>query len=283
MWGLSFAFIEVALRGIGPIWIVVGRTGVGAIVLLAVLRLRGRGLPRSPALWGHLLVLGVFANALPWMAVAWAQQWIPSGLAALLMAMVPTSTLLVSAAFRIERLTSRRMGALAIALSGVALTVAAEATGPGRVSAIAVVMAATFLYAVGAVYASRWVSGNEGALTIAAGQVTMAFLVALPAALLFETRPNLAALTPGVIGSMLALGAIGTGAAFVVFYTLIERVGATNTTLVTYLIPFIAVVAGAVLLGERLSPVALLGGALIIGGVWLAQRWTGDGTPRASV
>jgi drug/metabolite transporter (DMT)-like permease len=77
-----------------------------------------------------------------------------------------------------------------------------------------------------------------------------------------------------VAGAVMALGAVGTGAAFLVFYTLIERVGATNTTLVTYLIPLVGVVAGAVVLGERLALAAMAGGGLIIAGVWLAQRGT---------
>jgi hypothetical protein len=80
-----------------------------------------------------------------------------------------------------------------------------------------------------------------------------------------------------VLGAVTALGALGTGAAFLVFYTLIERVGATNTTLVTYLIPLVAVIAGAVVLGERLGLAALVGGVLIVGGVWLAQRGTRTG------
>jgi drug/metabolite transporter (DMT)-like permease len=274
MWGLSFLFIEIALRGIGPLWIVVGRTGVGAAVLLLILRVRGKRLPRTARMWRHLLVLGIFANALPWIGAAWGQQWLPSGLVALLMAAVPTSTLVVSAAMGMERFTLPRIAGLTLALAGVGLTVAAESAEPGRIMAIAAVIGATMMYAVGAVYASRWVSGNEAVLTIATGQVSMAFLVSLPAAILLEPLPAATGLTGPVLGSVLALGAVGTGAAFVIFYTLIERVGATNTTLVTYLIPLIAVIAGAIVLGERLALPALAGGGLIIAGVWLAQKGT---------
>jgi drug/metabolite transporter (DMT)-like permease len=274
MWGLSFLFIEIALRGLGPMWIVVGRTGVGALVLLTVLRLRGRRLPASARLWGQVLILGVVTNAVPWSAVAWAQQSLPSGLVALLMAAVPTSTLLVSVAIGLERFTPARIAGLALALSGVALTVAGDATDPGRLVAIGVIVVATIMYASGAVYANQRVSGNASALTIATGQVITAFLVTVPVALLLDPLPDPQALTPAVLAAVTALGALGTGAAFLVFYTLIERVGATNTTLVTYLIPLVAVVAGAVVLGERLGVAALAGGLLIVGGVWLAQRGT---------
>jgi drug/metabolite transporter (DMT)-like permease len=282
MWGLSFLFIEVALRGLTPLWIVAGRTLVGGAFLLVVLRLRHQPLPRSARLWGHLLVLGVVSNAVPWGAVAWAQQAIPSGLAALLMALVPTSTLLVSVLLGMERFSPTRALGLLLALGGVGLTVAADLDDPGRLIAIAVIVTATVLYALGAVYAKRFVSGTASALTIATGQVLSAGGVSLIGALLLDPRPTAAeALAPTVLGAVLALGTLGTGAAFLVFYVLIERVGATNTTLVTYLIPLVAVVAGAVVLGERLPPEALGGGALIGIGIWLAQRGTRPGPVEA--
>jgi drug/metabolite transporter (DMT)-like permease len=274
IWGLSFLFIEMALRGLGPVWIVMGRTGVGAFFLLSVLRLRGQRLPRAGRMWSHLLVLGVFTNAIPWTGAAWAQQSLPSGLVALLMAGVPTSTLVVSVAFGLEHFTMARLAGLCLALSGVALTVAGDPSDPGRLLAIGVVVAATVMYACGAVYANQYVSGTVSPLVIATGQVLMAFLVVVPAALLLDPLPRLEAVTPAVGGAVLALGALGTGAAFLLFYTLIERVGATNTMLVTYLIPLVAVAAGTVFLGERIGLPALFGGMLIIVGVWLAQKGT---------
>jgi drug/metabolite transporter (DMT)-like permease len=274
MWGLSFLFIEVALRGLTPLWIVAGRTLVGALFLLLVLRARRQPIPRATRLWGHLFVLGVVSNAVPWGAVAWAQQAIPSGLAALLMALVPTSTLVVSVLLGMERFSPGRALGLLLALGGVGLTVAADLSDTGRLIAIAVIVAATILYALGAVYAKRFVSGTASPLTIATGQVASAGVVSLVGALVLDPLPTVEALTPTVLGSVVALGTLGTGAAFLVFYILIDRVGATNTTLVTYLIPLVAVVAGAVVLGERLPPEALAGGALIGVGIWLAQRGT---------
>ena len=274
MWGCSFLFIKVALDGVTPLWIVVGRTGVGAVVLLVVLHLRGRRLSRARALWIHLLVLGILSNAVPWAAVAWAQQAIPSGLAALLLAVVPSSTLIVSAVIGLERITLIRAIGLLLALAGVGATVAADLEDPGRVVAIVTIIGATLLYACGAVYAKRNVSGINAPLVIATGQVLTAFAVALPAALLLEPVPRPAELTVPVVGAVIALGVFGTGLAFLLFYMLIARVGATNTTMVTYLIPIVAVVAGAVVLGERLGLAALAGGVLIGLGIWLAQRGT---------
>jgi drug/metabolite transporter (DMT)-like permease len=286
MWGLSFLFIEIALRELGPLWIVAGRTVVGGLVLLVLLRLRGRRLPRGRRVWGHLLVLGSVNNALPWAGVAAAQRSLPSGLVALLIALVPTSTLLVSAAAGIERITPARIGGLVLALGGVAAIVGGDLDDTGRVLAVLTVMGATVLYAIGAVYAKRTLSGRVPALQLATGQVLCAALVTIPAAWVFEGPITASTpLAPATLLAVTALGGFGTGAAFYLFYVLIERVGATNSTLTTYLIPLVAIVAGALLLDERLGWSALLGGALIGAGVYVSQRSAGrplpaaDGTP----
>lgn len=272
LWGLSFLFIEVALRELTQLWIVAGRTAVGGATLLVVLRVRGRSLPRGRHVWGHLLVLGSVNNALPWAMVAWGQQALPSGLTALLMALVPLSTLLVAASIRLERLTPARVAGLLLALTGVGLIVGADVDQPGRVAAVVAVVLATVLYAVGAVYAKRTVSGRVPALSLATGQVLAATLVSVPAALLVDGAPSPTGLSTTVGAAVVALGVGGTGLAFLLFYRLIERVGATNATLTTYLIPVVAVVAGAVVLGERLGLSALLGGATIGAGIWISQR-----------
>jgi drug/metabolite transporter (DMT)-like permease len=273
MWGLSFLFVELALRELGPVWIVAGRTAVGGTVLVVLLHLRGRRLPTRPRMWGHLLVLGTINNAVPWTALAWAQQFLPSGLTALLMAIVPTSTLLVSALVGLERITPKRLLGLLLALGGVGAIVADDLEQPGRVVAVLVVVAATVLYAGGAVYAKTFVSGNLPPLVLATGQVLSAALVTIPVALLFDpVRPVLAELTPTTLMAVGLLGALGTGFAFLLFYMLIERVGATNATMTTYLIPLVAIVAGAVVLDERLGLAAAIGGGLIVTGIWLAQR-----------
>lgn len=275
MWGLSFLFMEISLRELAPLWIVVGRTGVGGLVLLTLLAVRRTGLPSRLRTWGHLLILGSINNAAPWAGIAWAQQSLPSGLAALLMAIVPTSTLLVSALVGLERITRRRLLGLVLALGGVAAIVLGDLGEPGRVIAVLVVVAATLAYAAGAVYTKSFVSGTLAPLPLATGQVICATAVSIPVALAVEgTPPALTALSGATLTSVLLLGTLGTGLAYFVFYTLIARVGATNTTMVTYLIPLVAIVAGAVVLGERLGVPALVGGGLIVLGIWLAQRST---------
>ena len=278
MWGLSFLFMEVALREIGPIWIVAGRTTVGGLVVLAILLVRRMQLPRGAGLWGRLLILGLINNAAPWTMLAWAQQTLPSGLTGLLMAIVPTSTLVVAASVGLERITPRRLTGLLLALAGVGVIVGADIEQPGRVVAVAVVVLATVLYATGAVFAKSRVSGHAPPLALATGQVLSAAVITVPLALLVEGPVAPTSLAGTTIASVAALGTFGTGLAFLAFYTLVARVGATNATLTTYLIPIVAVVAGALVLDERLGPSAFAGGVLILIGIWLAQR--APGPPR---
>ncbi|MFO7778476.1 MAG: DMT family transporter [Nitriliruptoraceae bacterium] len=271
MWGLSFLFIELALRDLGPLWIVTGRTVIGGALLLSVVLVRG-GLPRGGGLWLRLLALGIVNNALPWAAIAWAQQRLPSGLTGLLMAIVPTTTLLVAAAVGLERITPRRLLGLLLAMAGVAVIVGGDIEQPGRVVAVLAVVLATLGYAMGAVFAKSQLSGLAPPLAIATGQVVSAAAVTLPVAWFVEGTPQLSGLAPTTLLAMTLLGAFGTGLAFLVFYTLVARVGATNATLTTYLIPIVAVVAGTWLLDERLGVSAMIGGGLILVGIWLAQH-----------
>ncbi|MFP4311724.1 MAG: DMT family transporter [Nitriliruptoraceae bacterium] len=279
MWGLSFLFIELALRDLTPIWIVALRTVVGGATLLGLLALRRGSLPRTRRLWGTVLLLGVVNNAAPWTLLAWAQQSLPSGLAGLLMALVPTSTLLVAAAVGLERLTRTRLAGLLLALVGVAAIAGGDLEQPGRVLAVIAVVAATLLYALGAVLAKQRASGTAPPLTIAAGQVLGAAVVSTPVALATSGPLEVAGVSGRSWLAVSLLGMLGTGLAFLVFYVLVERVGATNATLTTYLIPIVAVVAGAVVLDERLGPSALVGGALILAGIWLAQRAASHSPP----
>lgn len=272
MWGLSFLLISVLLSALTPLWINAARAAVGSLALLTILRIRGVRLPRDRRTWGHLVVLGTMTNAIPWTAIAWALQFLPSGLAALIMALVPTSTLIVAVAVRLEHLTTTRIAGLLLALGGVAVIIGEDLDDTGRLLAILAAIGATLLYAFGSVYAKRRLSGRHRPLSIAAGQILAAALVTTPVAFAWSQPPAFDRIDGAVILSLLALGALGTGVAFVAFYRLIERVGATNATMVTYLIPVVAVTAGSLVLGERLGVAALVGGALVIAGIRLSQR-----------
>lgn len=272
MWGCSFLFIKVAVDVVAPLWIVALRCVIGASLLLVILRIRGTRLPRGRRIWLDLTLLAALGNAIPWALLAWATQYLPSGLVAVVNALAPTSTMLIAMAIGLESAALRRFVGLAIALGGTALAVSGDLGAPGTAVAAVAIVIATVSYGGGTVYAKQRVSGTQPPLAIATGQVVMAALLSLPVALLASPAPELAAVTLPIAGSLVALGVFGTGLAFYTFYALIEGVGATSAVMVTYLIPVVALLAGAVVLGEVLTLVVVAGTALTIGGVWLAQR-----------
>lgn len=272
MWGCSFLFIKVAVDHVTPLWIVALRCIIGAALLLAILRLRGTRLPRGRRIWLDLTLLAALGNAIPWALLAWATQYLPSGLVAVVNALAPTSTMLIAMAFALESAALRRFVGLAIALGGTALAVSGDLGAPGTAAAAVAIVVATISYGGGTVYAKQHVSGTQPPLAIATGQVAVAALLSLPVALATGPVPAFTSLPWNVVGSLLALGVFGTGLAFLTFYALIENVGATSAVMVTYLIPVVALLAGAVVLGEPITVVVVAGTALTIGGVWLAQR-----------
>jgi drug/metabolite transporter (DMT)-like permease len=272
MWGCSFLFIKVAVDVVTPLWIVALRCVIGAALLLAILRLRGTPLPRGRRTWIDLTLLAALGNAIPWALLAWATQYLPSGLVAVVNALAPTSTMLIAMAFSLESPALRRFVGLAIALGGTALAVSGDLGAPGTALAAVAIVLATVSYGGGTVYAKQHVSGRHPPLAIATGQVAVAAVLSLPVALLTGPAPAFTSLPLTVVAALLALGVFGTGLAFLTFYALIENVGATSAVMVTYLIPVVALLAGAVVLSEPITVVVVAGTALTITGVWLAQR-----------
>jgi drug/metabolite transporter (DMT)-like permease len=284
VWGCTFLFIEVAVRVVSPLWIVASRTLLGASVLLVVLALRRIALPRGAGLWGHLVFLSVPGNVIPWTMVAWAQQSVPSGLTAVLYALMPLTTYLASAVVRIESLTPRRAVGLVVALAGTAVVVWPRMGVPHEMAGVLAILGATLLLSAGAVYAKRFVSHRVRPLPMAAGQLLVGTLVSFVAAVSLSRPPRAAELTIAPVLALVALGLLSTGMAFVVYYWLIDRVGATNATFVSYLIPVVGLLAGWLVLAEEVSVTLLVGAVVIVAGIALSsvRRATAPVAPRAS-
>jgi drug/metabolite transporter (DMT)-like permease len=300
VWGSSFLFIKVGLdEGLGPLTIVSQRSLYAALLLGLVVVARGGRLPLTWDVWKRMTFLALTNIVVPMALIAWGQQYIPTGMAAILNAMVPLFTILL-AAFVLgdETITAARVGGLAIGFLGV-IVLAMPSVEAARADVdaalaiagmLAVVVAAVF-YAVAAVYTRRRLTGHRiiakpdgssrapQAGEIAFGSTFIGFLIVTVLALVLE-RPGGGLYTWPSSGAgwfaMLWLGLLGTGLAYLLFFRLIERWGATRTTLVTYVIPLIAIILGFALLGERLRPVELLGAALIIGGVVLVNGNVGQ-------
>jgi drug/metabolite transporter (DMT)-like permease len=263
IWGASFLFIKLGVDEVEPAVVVLGRLVVGVAVLVPVVLLRG-AIPDMRAMWVPCVVLGALNNAVPYWLIAFAETRIDSGLAAVIQAAAPILTVVL--ATRIDpsqRVRGLRLVGVAVGFVGVALLVGVQ-EGSQLVGALAVLGTAT-CYAVSVLYAGRTVRSFPP-LEVAIGQLGVGMLLALPfglAQLPSEAPPAKA------VAAIVALGALSTGVAYLLYFTLIARAGASRAILVTYLVPAFALVYGTVFLDEPVTLSALAGLVLILGGTAL--------------
>ncbi len=281
-WGASYLFIKVALEdGVGP-WAVVSiRTALAALVLVPLAAhmgvlgsLRGR--------LGAVFVLAMVQVAVPLTLIALGEERISSSLTGILVASAPIFTFLLAFALTgAERANRSSLVGVAIGIVGVGMLLGVDAGGAEALVGGLMVIGAAFGYAVAGWHLKRNLTGVEPVATVAGSQV-IAALVMLPAGLLDfpDAVPDLDA-----IASLLTLGVICTGFAFVLFHSLVASDGPASASLVGYIAPVFSIFYGVVLLDERFTAATLAGLVLILGGSWLAaggQLPTGRGDVAAA-
>jgi drug/metabolite transporter (DMT)-like permease len=273
IWGSSFLFIKVADRALSPTQVALARVAVGAAALLVVLAVSGAKLPRSPRVWAHLAFVGLIGNAVPFSLFAYGETKISSVLAGIWNATTPLMTLLVVVvALREERPTRERTLGLALGFVGVVCLLGPwSGLGGGALRGDLACLGAAALYGVAFPYMRRFLTplGLSGT-TLAAGQLLCA-TVELALIAPFVGHPP-GTITLAVALSILGLGALGTGIAFVLSYGLIATAGATTSSTVTYVVPLFATVLGIAVLGEGLTWNEPVGAAIVLTGVALSQR-----------
>jgi drug/metabolite transporter (DMT)-like permease len=274
IWGASFLFIKLGVEDLEPAVVVLGRLLVGVAVLVPVVVVRG-AMPDVRAMWVPFVVLGTLNNAVPYWLLAFAETRIDSGLAAIIQAAAPILTVVL--ATRIDpsqRVRGVRLVGVGLGFVGVALLVGVQEGGQ-LVGAIAVLGTAT-CYAVSVLYAGRAVR-SFAPLEVTIGQLAVGALLVAPVGLTqLPSEPPPAK----AVAAIVALGAFGTGVAYLLYFTLIARAGASRAILVTYLVPAFALLYGTMILDEPVTASALAGLVLILGGTALG---TGATLRRATV
>lgn len=270
VWGSSFLFIKLGVNELPPVVVVAGRLLGGALFLVAVLRWQKGSLPPR-RLWPALALVALFNNVLPFILIAWGEQWVASGLASILNATTPLFSVVVATSFGDERLSWQKVVGVAIGFIGVVVLIGDGIRGLSHNTwgELAIIVASAS-YALGALFIRRWLQGGRP-VSLAGGQLVMAFLLTAP---LLTIPANHPASMPSTIaiGSVAALGLIGSGLAYVLYYRLIMAVGATRTLMVTYLVPLTAIIWGWLLLDETLSLRTFLGMGFIFSGILLVNR-----------
>jgi len=270
IWGVSFLFIKVAVAALSPMQITFGRCLAGAVAIGAVLVVRREPLPRDLRTWGHLTVAALVSNVLPFTLFGLAEERVPSALAGICNAATPLFTVAVAVlALPDERPTRRRTTGLALGFGGVLVVLGVWNGVLGHDAAGALMaLGAALCYGLGWTYVRRFVS-RGGHSPFALTTVQLAAATVLSAVAMPALGPAPAHLPVRVLLAVAALGALGTGAAYVLQHGLIRDAGATVASTVTYVAPVVAVLAGVTLLSEHLTWNEPVGAAVIIAGAVL--------------
>ena len=266
LWGGSFFFSKIAVEALPPLTVVLARVGLAAIALGLFLRATGRPIPRGRALWLSFAGMGLLNNLIPFALIFWGQTIISSGLASILNATTPVFSLLVAHALTAdEKLAANKLAGVALGIIGIVVLMGAQAVAgaAGSVLAILACLGAALSYGFASVFGRRFRRmGVEPALG-AFGQITATTVMMVPIALIADMPWRLAAPSLSVWAALLGLALLSTALAYIIFFRLLATAGATNTSLVTLLIPVSAVLLGSLFLGEALSVSQAAGMALI--------------------
>ncbi|MGW6754501.1 DMT family transporter [Streptomyces sp. NPDC055006] len=281
IWGFSFLLIKVGTDGYAPFQVTLGRLAFGTAVLALAMAVKRERLPRGLRTWGHIAVAALLLNSLPFSLFAFSEQTIPSTLAGICNATSPLWGMALSlVALSEDRPTRRRVAGLGIGFLGV-LTVLGVWQGFHGLDLAGTAMAllASLSYPVGWIYLRRTLAGTgHSNLSLSGAQLLMATVQLAVVTPVFTTLPAHLPVVP--LLAIVALGALGTGLAFLIQYGLVAEVGPTTAQMVTYFIPVIATAAGVALLGESLTWSTPIGAVIVLAGAALTQSRAR--TPRRS-
>ncbi|MEV5978261.1 DMT family transporter [Streptomyces sp. NPDC052114] len=272
IWGFSFLLIKVGTEGYAPFQVTLGRLVFGTAVVAAVLVVKRERLPRGVRTWLHLTVAAFLLNALPFSLFAYSELTIPSTLAGICNATSPLWGMALSlVALSEDRPTRRRVAGLGIGFFGVLTVLGAWQGFSGLdLRGTAMALLASLSYPIGWIYVRRTLAGSGYSnLSLSGAQLLVATVELAVVTPLFTSLPTHFPVVP--LLAVVALGALGTGLAFLLQYGLVAEVGPTTAQMVTYFIPVIATAAGVALLGESLSWSTPIGAVIVLAGAALTQ------------
>ena len=273
IWGASFLFIEYALTALTPIGVAFWRTTLGAVAMLIAVLIYKSKIPTDLNSWRRMFVAGLFMSSVPFTLFAFAQTYVTSALASIINAVTPIATVVVMLiAFRSEKLKPHVVVGLLVGLVGVLMVLGVwQGFGDNEPIAIVAMLLAVVCYGIGTPYVRKYVTPLKISTEVSVfGQIGTAAVTLLPIYLLsgqyFTATPSWPA-----IGAIVAVGALGSGVAYLLYYKVLDVVGSAIASSVTYITPIIAVILGVLLLNEDLHWYEPVGGLIIILGAAISQ------------
>ena len=271
IWGSTWLFIKLGLEDLPPITFAGIRFVIACAILYSIIRIRGIQLPHARADWILLAVTGILSFGFNYGLIFWGEQYISSGLAALLQATIPAFGL-VFAHFHLpaERLSWGKIGGVVLGVCGVAVVFSNQLAVAGRqalAGCIAVLLSSIFV-----AYSNVLVKAygkNLNPAIMAAGQMFFGLLLLLAVGLPLEGNPLQFRWTPMAVIAMLYLAIVGSVIAFLLYYWLVLNMDVTKSMLIALVTPVVAVLLGMIVLDEEFGWRTLAGGAMIILGIAL--------------
>lgn len=274
LWGGSFFFVGVLVQEVPTVTIVFFRVFIAACALHLFMRATGRHMPWTKSAWISFFALGLLNNVLPFSFIVWGQSHIASGVASILNATTPLFTVLVAHMLTSdEKLSPLRVGGIIVGFLGVAVMIGGGAIADGLIVALAMLscLSAAMCYAFAAVFGRRFTDLDVNPIGIATGQVTASAVIMFPVMLILDRPWTLDIPSTQSVVSLIALALVSTAFAYILFFRILSGAGATNASLVTFLVPVSAIFLGIFFLGEALLPRHMAGLALIALGLSLVD------------
>ncbi|MDQ4004842.1 MAG: EamA family transporter [Actinomycetota bacterium] len=267
IWGSTFLFISIGKDDLPPVWSGALRLGLAAVILTVVGALT-QGLPRGAALRAAALY-GFFGFGVNFPLLYWAEQVVPSGLAAVFYSTIPLSTAFLARAYGLERLTPAKVGGALIGLAGVVLIFSSHVGGDIGIWPLVALVVGPTAAALGGVMLKR--GPHQAAIGANAVGAAAGFVISVPVSLLAGERIALPSTLEGWV-PVAYLTLAGSVGAYVLFAWLIQRWPATRASFITLVIPIVAVALGAAVRDEALTPITLVGSLLVLVGVGLGVQ-----------
>lgn len=256
LWGGSFFFAAVAVQELPPLTVVALRTGIAALTLIVVLKMRGEALPFAKGAVIAFFIMGLLNNLLPFSLLFWAQTMIPSGLASILNATTPIFSIIVAHLLLAdERMAANKAIGILFAFLGVVVLLGGNVLDGASMASLGMLacLGAALSYGFAGVYGRRFKAMDLSATQVAFGQLVASTLMMVPIISAVDQPWALSAPSLPVIASVLALAIASTALAYVIFFRILASAGAVNVALVTLLVPVSAILLGTLVLGEQLA------------------------------
>ena len=269
IWGSTWLFIKLGLEDLPPFTFAAIRFIIAVAIVFSIIRIRGFALPRARADWILLAVTGILSFGFNYGLVFWGEQYITSGLAALLQATTPAFGL-VFAHFNLpgERLSWTKIGGVVLGVFGVAVVFSNQLAVAGRqalAGCVALLLSSIFVAYSNVLVKKHGKNLNPAIMT--AGQMLFGLLLLLAVSITLEGNPLRYHWTPMAVIALLYLAVVGSVIAFLLYYWLILNMDVTKSMLIALVTPVVAVILGMIVLNEEFGWRTLAGGAMIILGI----------------